>query len=202
MNQTCHVNVNGKAYKFKYYLNGQLSTQSARRPFAQTYGMFAARMKFPEKRGKHGSFWMQPMKRQYLEGNPKDSGAEIDIVEFFGRGYADGGLASFLYNYGVLGRDGKPKKIGGMAPSATRSLPSNDAWWKNYHVFSLEWNRKRYIFRVDGREHFRTSAGVSGVDEYLILSILSSDWELRDAQKLGVRPLGTMKVDWVRGWTR
>ena len=114
----------------------------------------------------------------------------------------EGGLASFLYNYGVLDRSGDPVKIGGMAPSATRMLPQGDAWWKRYHVFSVEWTPNSYTFMVDGRPHFRTKRGVSGVDEYLILSMLTSDWELLQAKKLGISPGGAMQVDWTRVWQR
>jgi len=156
-------------------------------------------MKFPRTRGQHGAFWMQPLNRRYLEGRPGQSGAEVDIAEFFGQGYPQGGFASFLYNYGI---DGGSKKIGGMSPRATRMLPRGDAWWKSYHVFSLEWTERAYIFRVDGREHWRTRRGVSRVDEYLILSLLSSDWELRQAKKLGTQPKGTMHVDWTRVWQK
>lgn len=191
--QTCTVD--GGSYK--YYLNGQVSTEHV--PLAYTRGVFAARIKFQRNQGQHGSFWLQPLHRQYLEGNPKDSGAEIDIVEFFGAGRNDGGLASFLFNYGI---DGGKTKIGGVSETATRMLPRGDAWWKNYHVFSLEWTRSAYSFRVDGREHFRTQRGVSGIDEYLILSLLSSDWELETAKRLGIQPGGTMHVDWAKVWRR
>jgi hypothetical protein len=161
---------------------------------------YAARIKFPQKRGQHGSFWMQPQVYNPQPGKPKASGAEIDVVEFFGQGYPKGGLSSFLYNYGIVDADGKPVKIGGLMPKATRMLPGTDNWWKSYHVFSLEWTNTHYIFRVDGREHWRTKRGVSGIDEYMILSLLSSDWELVQAKRLGIRPGGTMHVDWVRVW--
>ena len=68
------------------------------------------------------------------------AGAEIDIAEFFGKGYQQGGLASFLYNYAITD-SATASKIGGLAPSATRMLPPRDAWWKRFHVFSLEWTR-------------------------------------------------------------
>jgi len=191
--RTCRVD----GQRVRYYLNGQVSTQHV--PHAFTRGTFAARIKFPRNRGQHGAFWMQPMQPRYLPGRPAASGAEIDIVEFFGKGYPQGGLASVVYNYAMA--DGA-RKIGGMAPRATAMLPRGDAWWKSYHVFSLEWTRRAYIFRVDGREHWRTRRGVSGIDEYLILSLLTSDWELVQAQRLGIRPGGTMHVDWARVWQK
>ena len=189
--------------KLRYYLNGQVSTghlDGIADDF--TYGTFSARLKFPASRGQHGAFWMQPTKGASDEGTAAASGAEIDVVEFFGKGYRKGGLASFLYNYGVLDRSGDPVKIGGMAPKATRMLPARDAWWKRFHVFSVEWTPNSYTFMVDGRPHFRTTRGVSGVDEYLILSMLTSDWELLQAKRLGISPHGAMQVDWTRVWQR
>jgi beta-glucanase (GH16 family) len=191
--RTCRVD----GQRLRYYLNGQVSTQHV--PHAFTRGTFAARIKMQRNRGQHGGFWLQPVRPRYLQGRPARSGAEIDVVEFFGQGYPEGGLASFLYNYGI---NRGQTKIGGMSPGATRALPRGDAWWKSYHVFSLEWTKRSYVFRVDGREHYRTRRGVSGIDEYLILSLLSSDWELAQAQRLGIRPGGTMNVDWVRVWQR
>jgi beta-glucanase (GH16 family) len=200
LGDACVVSLNGTKYNVGHYLNGQVGTGHI--PHAFTRGVFAARIKFQRNRGQHGSFWLQPVNKQTIRGNPQASGAEIDIVEFFGRGYERGGLASFLYNYGYLDAQGSPVKVGGMAPKATRMLNSTDAWWKNYHVFSLEWTKNMYIFRVDGREHFRTKRGISGIDEYLILSLLSSDWELAQAKKLGMQPGGTMHVDWARVWQK
>jgi beta-glucanase (GH16 family) len=65
-------------------------------------------------------------------------------------------------------------------------------------VFSVEWTPTAYIFRVDGVETYRQTKNISGAPEYLVLSLLSSDWELPDldTSKLPV----DMKVDWVRVW--
>lgn len=196
LGQTCRVVYQDKPYKVGRYLNGQVSTMGK---FSQTRGVFAARVKFPRNRGQHGSFWLQPDQKRYIAGNPRQSGAEIDIVEFFGQGYPQGGLASFLYNYGINGGN---TKIGGLSKKATRMLPRGETWWNSFHVFSLEWTPSTYIFRVDGREHWRTKRGVSAVNEYLILSMLSSDWELAEAKKLGITPGGTMHVDWAKVWSK
>lgn len=130
-----------------------------------------------------------------IPGNPAKSGAEIDIVEYFGEGYPQGGLASFLY---YLNSKNESEKVGGVWPKATRQLPPGDDWWRSYHVFSVEWTKKQYIFRVDEREIFRTKEGVSGVPQYLILSLLTSDWELPKLDKSTLP--STMHVDWVRVW--
>ena len=71
-----------------YYLNGHISTDGR---FDFRWGFAAARIKFPRSQGQHGSFWMQP------SPNETTTGAEIDVVEYFGDGRKDGGLAHFLY---------------------------------------------------------------------------------------------------------
>ncbi len=184
--------------KFHYYLNGQVSTQHV--PVTFRHGTLSARIKFHQHRGSHGAFWMQALRPDY-GASPNVAGAEIDIAEFFGKGYPGGGLASFLYNYGIR-KHGEPVKIGGVAPSATRMLSKRDAWWKRYHVFSLEWTENSYTFSVDGRTHSVIKRGVTNVEEYLILGLMTSAWELKQAKRLGISPTGSMRVDWVRVWQR
>jgi hypothetical protein len=66
-------------------------------------------------------------------------------------------------------------------------------------VFSVEWTATEYVFRIDGHEVWRTSEGVSHDPEFLILSMLSSDFEL---PTLGSRQAlaQTASVDWVKFW--
>ena len=88
-----------------------------------------------------------------------------------------------------------------MLRSASRALSGRtDSWWSRYHVFSVRWTRTGYIFRIDGIETWRHSAHVSRQRQFLILSLLTSDWEL---PRLDRSTLPTsMKVDWVRAWQR
>ena len=72
-------------------------------------------------------------------------------------------------------------------------LPSDD-----FHVYSVEWSPKGYIFRMDGKETYRIAEGVSQVKQYLILSLFSGAWE---ASRLDRKQLpNSMDVDWVRVW--
>jgi hypothetical protein len=64
------------------------------------------------------------------------------------------------------------------------------------HVYSVEWSPDGYVFRVDGHETYRTSQGLSQTPQFLILSLLTSDWELPRLKP----PYGQMDVDWVRVW--
>ena len=95
---------------------------------------------------------------------------------------------------------GSKVQYGGAIPKPDRFLASrSDAWWRNFHVFSVEWTPTEYVFRISGHEVWRTDQGVSHDPEFLILSMLSSDFELPE---LGEREnlTQTVSVDWVRVW--
>jgi beta-glucanase (GH16 family) len=162
------------------------------------YGVFAARIKYESGGGQHGSFWMLPA-RGGQPGDPATVGTEIDVSEYFGDGRADGGLQNKVYWNNPGDTPGQNLQNTGYLGPATKAIlgkgntPSN-----GYHVYSVEWTPTEYIFRLDGVETFRTSQGVSQQPEYLLLSLLSSDWE---HEKLDPSSLpSAMKVDWVRVW--
>lgn len=174
------------------YLNGQISTEGH---YALTYGVASARVKFQVGRGQHGSFWLQSPTYGSRPGRADLSGAEIDVAEFFGRGYPKGGLASFNY---YVDKRRKNVKVGGVWERASDLIPSRDTWWNSYHVFSVKWTPSNYTYYIDGRVLFSTNRGISKTNEYLVLSLLTSDWEL---PKLDRRKLpSTMQVDWVKAW--
>lgn len=233
------------------YLNAFVATQFSH---GFTYGIFAARIRFENERGMHGSFWLYhaglDLKRTPTGGNadggplpaetpiipasadrtrtswpavpghlsrpaavtsnscartsaaqygaPERDGAEIDVVEYFGDGYRDGGISNNIY-WG--GHDAKGVSIlnrcGDIQPEVPGILGAGRTPSNGYHVYSVEWTPSLYIFRTDGYETFRTSYGVSGAQQYLLLSLLTSDWELPTLHP--GRP-ALMNVDWVRAW--
>ena len=62
----------------------------------------------------------------------------------------------------------------------------------------MQWTPRSLIFRIDGKETWRIGGRISQVPQYLILSLLSSDYELPQIQD---RQLPQhMYVDWVRVW--
>jgi len=191
--ETCEAKKgNGQpAGTFSYRLNGQVMTNN----HFFKYGVLAARIKFQEKQGQHGSLWMLPA----ISESTTDSGlggSEIDVIEFFGDGVKNGGLASFIYK---LTEDGS-KKVGGQLPDPDQYLAGkDDSWFEDYHVFSVEWTKTEYIFRIDGQETFRTSEGISHQPEFPILSLLSSDYELENLGGDKNLPQ-TMNVDWLKFW--
>ena len=64
-------------------------------------------------------------------------------------------------------------------------------------MFSVEWTPEEYVFRIDGEETLRTSDGVADRKAFVILSLLTSNWELKRLPDSGS---GSMSVDWVRVW--
>jgi beta-glucanase (GH16 family) len=176
------------------FWNGFIATNGKQ---AFKYGVFAARLKFPPEQGAHGSFWMMPNTPAGADPNdPGEMGVEIDVIEYFGKGWEKGGLASFIH---FQPQDGPRLRSGGYLQSAFDALgggyPSD-----KFHVYSVEWTDKEYVFRVDGKETFRTAKGVSNVEEHLLLSLLSSDYEIPKITD-DLLPM-TMTVDWVRAWQK
>jgi beta-glucanase (GH16 family) len=152
-------------------------------------------MRFPRGQGQLGSFWSQPYQPQDAPGNPSLDGAEIDVAEWFGAGRRKGGLAHYVY---WRDADGEFIKTGDEFASTKELLSPRDDWWKSYHVYSVEWTPRMYIFRIDGVETWRTTRGISRQQQYLILSLLTSDWELPQLDRKSLPT--TMRVDWVRAW--
>jgi beta-glucanase (GH16 family) len=181
-----------KLGRFRYRLNGHISTEGKA---GFTYGVAAARMKFHKPKGQHASFWLQPTASSGAK-NARSGGAEVDIIEWFGHPSRGGGLTSFIYHPTKKG----PKKVGDWIENPGQYLSSkSDRWWKRYHVFSVEWTRSAYIFRIDGKETWRTSAGISGIEQFPILSLLSSDYELPNLGSERRLPQH-MYVDWLQVW--
>lgn len=174
------------------YTNGHIGTEGR---YTFRYGYAAARIKFPKPRGRHGAFWLQSTVGGVVN-DPAKGGAEIDIVENYGAGRKDGGSSHGVH---WAGKGGKIETRGGILD--TRSLlPKGKTWWNSWHVYSVEWTPSKYVFRIDGHTVRTIKAGVSQVPEFLVLSELSSDWEL---PKLDDSQLPTsVDVDWVRVWQK
>jgi beta-glucanase (GH16 family) len=115
-------------------------------------------------------------------------------MEFFGEtGRGTETIGSHVHYY----QAGWEKvSLGDYFPAARQSLGKGRSWWDEFHVFSVEWTPTEYVFRIDGREYYRETGAVSQAQQYLVLSNLTSDYELDEltADELG----DTAQVDWVR----
>ena len=177
----------GRRKEFPYRLNGHVGTEGR---VSFTYGFAAARIKTQSARGQHAAFWLQAVGGQ-SSGGAKTGGAEIDVMEYFGDDHPLGGLTSFTY---FLDKAGKKQTVGGWVPDLDQY---GEGWADQYHVFSVEWTPEEYVFRIDGQVTHRLETETSGREEFLILSLLSSDYELPRFN--GELP-ETMEVDWARVW--
>ena len=181
------------------YLNGHIGTQG-RFSFTRRRGRRADQV--PAGQGQHGAFWMQPdaprripgdaapqrsrdRRRGVLRGRPRQrraSARSSTTTASSARGRAPGGSA-------------------GCGPAATAKLGRRRRLVEELpRVLRRVDPASTYTFRVDGRPHWRTRAGVSGIDEHLILSLLTSDYELPGSTTPGCRR--RMHVDWVRVWQK
>ena len=160
---------------------GMIGTQPT---FQARYGYFEARIRFQRLQGHHGAFWLQsPVYGKYRD-DPARSGAEIDVIEYFGSGRADGGASINIHWNPYSNPSSRKFILGVLRPHA------------DFRVYALHWTAAGYEFFLDGERVFATRDGLSHVCQYLILSLLSSLWE---RHRLPVNALpDAMVVDYVR----
>lgn len=167
------------------FKNAMIGTGEITEPgFEATYGLFAARLKFQSGRGQHGGFWLQ--------GSGPDA-AEIDVAEYYGDGRPDGGLTTLVHRTAA---DGTLTTVGGPRPKVAKSLGESNTPSNGWHVWSVEWSPKGYVFRLDETVTLRTKRNLASAPEFIVLSLLTSDWELPALNST----TSTMKVDWVHVW--
>ena len=186
----CNYVNNGVAGTSSYLLNSQVATEYTR---SFRHGIVAARIKPQRAKGMHSGFWLLPQGTTYVDGVP-EGGTEIDVMEFFGEnGRGTETIGSHVHYYE---KNWEKVSLGSNFATARRSLSRGSSWWDEFHVFSVEWTAHAYIFRIDGREYYREAKAVSQVPQYLVLSNLTSDYELDELT--GDELDNTAQVDWVR----
>ncbi|MFT4216314.1 MAG: family 16 glycosylhydrolase [Micropruina sp.] len=171
--------------------NAMVSTQGR---FTLAAGIVAARVKFPREPGAHASVWLQ-----------SDAGQELDMIETFGYGR---GITNVIHVKGV--KHPADAKQAYVVPR----LVADPAWWEAWHTVSVEWDRNRVRFRLDGRLTRELTVTLAPANYFLVISLLSSDWETYRLTKPDARPGSgvdattvakarlpfSMQVDWVRAW--
>lgn len=136
-------------------LIGAVGTQET---FMTRYGFFECRARLQRSTGLWSAFWIQSPRIAAGE-DPALFGAEIDIFEFFRK------LGPDVVSHNVHWAYGPNQKT-------TRGMQSHcPGVGRGYHTFGLEWTPERYVFYVDGRRYYEVTAGVSRIEEYMILSM-------------------------------
>ncbi len=181
------------------YFVGMIGTQET---YNTTYGYFEARVKFG-KRLSWDSFWLQ-CPTAYQAGPPSETGAEIDIFEYtrgvkrlFGGWDDDGNVIYDTLGYEINHDIHWADNDGNMKGWGSHSSVVNDV--SDYVTVAVKWTEKNYIFFVNDVMTYSTVKGVSGIDEYIILSVEPYFWEdLPDSIRNGATVQDTFFVDYVR----
>lgn len=173
-----HLTLSGKE---KPYGAGAIRTSNT---FMQVYGYYEVRCKLPTYAGINASFWLMCAGAGSYEQLGGKDGTEIDIFE------------SHSFNTGeiqhALHWDGYEEKH-----QTTEKVLQIPGIYEGWHTFALEWNEDQYIFYVDGKRTWTTSAGgVCQVPVYLKLTVATGDW-VGDVNP-AVLPTDGMVVDYVR----
>ncbi len=163
-------------------LAGMISTDNI---LAVKYGYFECRAKFTHTRGTFPAFWLESPLINTLHGTPENSGAEIDIFEYYPHAFKD--KVSHAMHWGGYGATHKVEgPIWGDL-----SLTKDD-----FHTVGFEWTENSYRTFVDGKVTFTGNQLISKVPEFLILSLLVSE---QSAGPLDIKNLpDQFIVDYVR----
>lgn len=166
----------------RWYSSSEITTEHHRKfSHGGVATVAAARMRFDARPGQHGVWWLQEQSK----------GTEIDIIESYGQRDLQIDAGVHWYRGYWSGRDwwgSDLRKVRDSSPST---------WSKNYHVFSVEWTPKGYIFRIDRNVFHRSKQGLTDDPHYGVLSNWASDWEVKLRT---TNSTAYTLVDWVRIW--
>lgn len=160
------------------------------------YGKVQARIKVPYGQGIWPAFWM--LGSNIKENNPNGTVnwpycGEIDIMEKVGGGIKEKELHGTIHFW----EDSKNKwtYIGGKT-TTTNNLADD------FHVYEVEWDAEKIIWKLDGIEYHRQNISSSDYDEfrnefYILLNVaVGGDWP--GAPNSTTTFPQKMLIDWVR----
>ncbi|HIJ52324.1 MAG TPA: family 16 glycosylhydrolase [Planctomycetes bacterium] len=130
--------------------------------FEHKFGYWAVRCKFGEQQGHWPAFWLHTDSMRKV-GNEGRDGTEIDIME---KPWREDKITQNLHWDGY----GKEHKHAGKSST----IPGLS---EGFHTFGLHWMTEEYVFYVDGKVTWRTSAGgVSQVPQFIKLTEEIGKW--------------------------
>ncbi|MFA6451771.1 MAG: glycoside hydrolase family 16 protein [bacterium] len=141
------------------YIDGCVRTRGK---FEHGYGYYVARVQLQKRQGHWSAFWLYNSSVGNI-GSGGEDGAEIDI-------YEKPSLDVFVNH--AIHWDGYGEY---HKSAAWRSVVPGIQ--KGFHTFALLWTQEEYVFYVDGKETWRTTAGgPCRVPLYIKLSDEIGDW--------------------------
>lgn len=123
--------------------------------FMHRYGYYEVLCKLQKKPGWWSAFWLQSPSIGTAY-NPEYCGVECDIMECFGLPEATSG--------NIFGGYGSQYKEAGRVRYNLETDP------EGWHRFGVDWSKDGYVFYCDGKETSRTSAPVSRVEQFILLT--------------------------------
>lgn len=162
------------------FVSAAMSTKGG---FAQRYGTFELRVRYPDGQGMWPAFWLLPQQAA-VAGPP-----EIDIFEAYPR------------KVGLDGRGGLNVVVSTLhysGGSHTVVYKHGSDMTADFHVHRLEWRPGLLVFSVDGVETGRMSSDVPDVPMYPIISLALGAAGYRADQRTPA--MATMDVDYLRVW--
>jgi beta-glucanase (GH16 family) len=148
--------------------------------FAQRYGYFEIRAKFPAGKGYWPAFWLLPATRKWPP--------EIDVLEILGH---------------------EPNKVymsTHWRDAQGRHQFKTDSWVgpdfsKGFHTFAIEWKPDEIIWYVDGVERNRSTQGVPQEPMYMVANLaIGGGWP---GSPDATTPFpGYMDIDYIRVYQR
>jgi beta-glucanase (GH16 family) len=158
--------------RLRIFTSGTMTTVGL---FAQTYGRFEIRCRFPQGPGLEAKFSLEPV--------PTGELPSIDVVNVFG---GDPDTARFANHWGD--------------EMTERSYSGSWAIGKpvdEFHVYAVEWDAQKIVWFIDGRERFRSIEGMPRQPMYLALS-LAVGGEVARAPREETQFPASFDIDYVR----
>jgi len=166
-----HLIARRQAEGGKPYTSGMIASFGH---FAQTYGWFEIRAKFPAGRGMWPAFWLLPTDEAWPP--------EIDVLEILGHQPR----VVHMTNHWA---DGQHRQHGASWAGPDFS--------RDYHTFAVDWEPGLIIWYVDGVERSRSTAGVPTGPMYLIANLaVGGGWP--GNPDAGTPFPGYMDIDYIR----
>lgn len=172
-NHSCDI-CNGYGYKKGRFTGGfetraevvKSTNENGKREYssnilwAQAFGYYETRVKFPDVDGMWSAFWLQGNEMREI-GYDGIDGTEIDVFESAFR--KDNGKVSRMGHALLWNGYGKSGKVDDQIVKLEQDLYDGE-----FHTFSLLWTPDCYIFFIDGYATYATNGGgVCKVPEFL-----------------------------------
>lgn len=139
------------------------------------YGRIEIRAKLPNGRGLFPAFWMMTASGKKLP--------EIDIMEMLGH---EPTRLWMVYHYWHA-QQGQQR---------TYSTLQNKDFSNGYHIYALDWQPKRLMWLIDGKEVFRTNKAPNEKMNLILNTAIGGNWPGRPDVTTWKSP--TMKIDWIK----